>query len=1771
MKRSKFICAVTALTMTLGVCQTVMPVSTGVVSAAGSATVVRLDPSEASPFNDGKFEGWGTSMGWWGNRIGHSDKMAQQAAEDLYSEDGLGLDIVRYNVGGGDNPTHNHINRSDSKLPCFAVPQYEGGTYQAEGEKNADVTNLKKDENGDVVYDWDWNADHDQINVLTRIKEQNPDVHIEGYTNSPPWFMTKSQCSSGGDDTAENLDPSNYDVFADFLVEVTKHMKEIGLPFDSYSPMNEPNTKSNYWRALSNKQEGNLVEPGANQSGIIKALKDAYTAAGIDTLVAGPDETDLGYTISSYNALTDEGKAALDRIDTHTYGGSNRAGVKQLAIDAKKNLWMSEVDGGWNGFGLADRIITDLNGMQASAWVMWDIIDSHRDANFVDPTTGNKTEANNSLNVTGSLWGVGMGNHDTETVEWANKYYAYGQFTKYINPGDTLIASSNKTLAAYNKDTGAIKVVVNNSGASDIPYEIDMSAFTSIGSVVTEIRSNNLTGSAAEHWKPIRGEAELQGKKLITTAKAGTITTYIIERESSQDNIIKSFSADENGLSYEYALPLSLGGYDAYFAAYNADNALVYVSKNKTSDSVQGDFTSCTHKLLIWDKQEPVSEPITYDPESGGVDDDFTMDYAIISGGGNEIGVGASAALTLKTNIEGDVTWSVSDTALADIVSDGKTAVVTAKAAGSVTVYAEVGGYKVEKSFLIPSYKLSGTPSWGSASSAPADSADYRKAADGDLSTYFDGVANGWVMYDYGEPYKISEVKLAARSGDGMAARTVGAKVQGSNDAVTWTDLYTIATAIPADQYTTIAASELADNKAYRYYRYTNPTEMTNIAEFQLSGETSTDTPADDPVVTDIAAFTDDFENSASNIFNGTAGALADGNVIYECGLERFGNVFVPVNSTAVTELEEAIELKPNQLFRLQFNMFSGWEDGGKDNTFAIKDADGNEIVSFTINVGSSSMTSFNVGGINVLDGTPNAQCKSNTSGRTSANGWGHASQPYRNNMGYNKTVEILIDGGGSVTASFNGGTGDISASGVLGKPISIKSIELTGACNTAGDRVVSYDNLDGDVITYNTDFAEPTPMPSPSPTPEPTDPPELPEDGTLISLNFDNEDLTSGSTYGMAAAVGTAKFVTVDDKKVLQLDNTNATAIKLTDANGNGLLAGQEEITVSFSVKQTSGSAASWWFYSAPNDNAQASPENYIGVFTKPNSTTLSVERYKNGRSDTTDDGEFALNTWHDVVISFAKEKTTLYVDGKQKDSDASAFVISDMLGANPVAYIGRANWGSGEFAAGYIDDFKIVKGAVQTVLDKIDLGDLSAVKSNLTLPTNDGITWTSSNPNVISNTGVVTRPVDTTTVTLTAHATEGGEEITRVFDVTVIGLAASAETFTAYAEGKTVKYTSSYGENEPYKLRVAFSGADSEAQIIEQKDNEGSGSFEVSENGTYKVSYSLTDDSGAVAKQVVKTVIVKDEITPAAYLFAHFVGNESNADHEQIYFSVSQDGTNWTTINGGKPVLRSDVGEKGVRDPYILRGEDGKFFVIATDLSIYNRRSDSNRWSTCQTSGSKSIVVWESDDLVTWSEARLVKVAVDNAGCTWAPEAIYDPEKGQYMVFWASKTATDNYSTQRMYRSYTSDFKTFTEPEIYIDGGTVSNIDTTIVEDKGVYYRFTKNESKSSVTMMKANFLDGPWKDVDTYMLNGTAGNTVTGYEGPTIYKDNGSDKWTLLLDYYSKSQGYKPFVTDDITKGDFKSASDFKFDATYRHGTVMPITQEEYDALIAKYPNS
>ena len=296
-------------------------------------------------------------------------------------------------------------------------------------------------------------------------------------------------------------------------------------------------------------------------------------------------------------------------------------------------------------------------------------------------------------------------------------------------------------------------------------------------------------------------------------------------------------------------------------------------------------------------------------------------------------------------------------------------------------------------------------------------------------------------------------------------------------------------------------------------------------------------------------------------------------------------------------------------------------------------------------------------------------------------------------------------------------------------------------------------------------------------------------------------------------------------------------------------------------------------------------------------------------------------------------------------------------------------------------------------------------------------------------------------------------------------------------------------------------------------------------------------------------------------AYLFVHFKGTESTPDDEQIYFAVSEDGLVWKNINGGMAVLRSEKGERGVRDPHIIRLRGGGFALIATDLSIYSRRGMKDMWDDCQKRGSRCIAVWKSEDLVTWTEQKMIAVAAGNAGCAWAPEAVYDRARDEYMVFWASKTAADGYRKQRIWGAYTQDFESFSPAELYIER-QYSVIDTTIAYKDGVYYRFTKNEDSKKVFLETSMDLNGRFWEKEEFSLR-----DEFGYEGPALceMEDGG---YMLYMDNFASHEGYKPFYTDSLRSADFRPQEGFSTPDIFRHGTVIPITRAEYDRITAAY---
>ena len=304
-------------------------------------------------------------------------------------------------------------------------------------------------------------------------------------------------------------------------------------------------------------------------------------------------------------------------------------------------------------------------------------------------------------------------------------------------------------------------------------------------------------------------------------------------------------------------------------------------------------------------------------------------------------------------------------------------------------------------------------------------------------------------------------------------------------------------------------------------------------------------------------------------------------------------------------------------------------------------------------------------------------------------------------------------------------------------------------------------------------------------------------------------------------------------------------------------------------------------------------------------------------------------------------------------------------------------------------------------------------------------------------------------------------------------------------------------------------------------------------------------------------------------AYLFVHF-REKTTPDGEQVYFGLSRDGFAWEPVHGGQPVLWAYYGDKGVRDFTIIKCEGtGKYYIIATDLSLaYGMRNQYHHsWDEIGRKGSKCLSVWGSEDLVSWSEQRLVRLGDEDFGCLWAPDVIFDRERGDYVIHWSSSHRCNDYGQKAIYYSRTKDFETFSKPEVLYRKEDSGVIDSAMYEENGKYYLFVKSEGNPHrIILLESEHVTGPFARIpafDESMAVIEAGQ----YEAPTAVRlEDG--RWCLFLDYYGvpgEGQGYVPFVADSLASGRFVRADKkFRFPYGFKHGTIIKISEEEYGKI-------
>lgn len=450
------------------------------------AKIVKIDPVKVGQ----TIEGWGSSLCWWAGQVGNWEESRMDSIIDIFtSPDGLNMNIFRYNIGGGDDPSH-----------------IDGHMVKGKG-KRAEMDGFLASENEP----YNWNADKAQRAVLLKIKEKRPDVVFEAFSNSPPYWMTISGCSAGNvDPKKDNLKPEYYGAFCDYLLEVCKHYKnEYGVEFKTLEAFNEPTTA--YWNYLGS-QEGCHFAP-ETQMKIIRMLYPKLQASGLKTVLSASDETDLKSTIKVLKEYEKAGDIfdKIGQINTHTYFGTNeqRKEVLRLVTATGKEFWQSETGpmglprkakGLENNLLLAQKMFDDLNHMQAQAWIDWQLM-----------------EENNKE------WGLLICNFKTEEYQILKNFYVRMQITRFIKQGYTILKTDNENvLAALNPEKDEVVIALNNSSHGEVKFVLDLSAYTKAS------KAELFRTSKSENCKNI-SSLKIKNNQIEYVAPELSISTLIIK------------------------------------------------------------------------------------------------------------------------------------------------------------------------------------------------------------------------------------------------------------------------------------------------------------------------------------------------------------------------------------------------------------------------------------------------------------------------------------------------------------------------------------------------------------------------------------------------------------------------------------------------------------------------------------------------------------------------------------------------------------------------------------------------------------------------------------------------------------------------------------------------------------------------------------------------------------------------------------------------------------------------------------------------------------------------------------------------------------------------------------------------------------------------------------------------------------------------------------------------------------------------------------------
>ncbi len=473
-----------------------------------SAAPISITPSDQR----GTWDGWGTSLAWWGQAVGatpHQDLFADlfftTKTVDFLGQPapGLGLNILRYNIGGGGRPGDTGTSPKKPERPpeTKLLPWYKDidGFWHDAAQRDPDSPG------------WDWTRDANQRAVLLAARDRGV-THFEFFSNAPLWWMTDERSSAGG-----KLLPTHESAFTHYLLSTVAHAeKNWGLRVTSLSPFNEPSAG---WWTYPHRQEGCNISR-KQQLSLLRHLSTA--------LAARPELAHVALTASDENTMKQgletqlffnqqKSPPAIAKVNVHSYNGlaawrdnTVRAALRK-AVPATTPLWASEYgDNDPSGLALAQTILEDLNHLRPTAWIYWQVLES----------------GTNPWGIANAHFGRTPNDPERGTpTQLQPKYYVFAQFTRAIRPGAQILGTNNDlTTAAYDPVAKTLTLLhLNRENTAPLHFNFANLPFAPDAALtVTGTQTQSKT------QKLITKETKLRQSSLHLNATPHTLYTIVI-------------------------------------------------------------------------------------------------------------------------------------------------------------------------------------------------------------------------------------------------------------------------------------------------------------------------------------------------------------------------------------------------------------------------------------------------------------------------------------------------------------------------------------------------------------------------------------------------------------------------------------------------------------------------------------------------------------------------------------------------------------------------------------------------------------------------------------------------------------------------------------------------------------------------------------------------------------------------------------------------------------------------------------------------------------------------------------------------------------------------------------------------------------------------------------------------------------------------------------------------------------------------------------------